>query len=192
MNKIITILFLCLALTGFAQNKKDVKKYKLKSVTETLTTTENGKEITYIESVTLFNADGKEVSATEYNSDKSIKRQETTTYDKDGNKTQETILKTDQLSKVKVSYKRIAYKYNAAGDKIEETLYDSAGKIVKREVYGYNNLGQKNSVTVYDADGKIIKKQKITFNNKGLKLEKKTYDGSNNLISTKKYSYEYY
>jgi len=190
--KISFIILLCLVLSSFDESKKTVKKYKIKSLTETVTSSVNEKEITYTESVTTYNKEGKETSITEYNSNKTIKKQETTVYDNEGNKIQETILKTEEPQKTKVNYKRLVYKYNANNDRTEEIQYDVANKIQKRELFGYNNLGERNSVTVYDGDGKITKKQSINYSEKGLKTEKKTYDANNKLLSIKKYTYEYY
>ncbi|MFM7023092.1 MAG: hypothetical protein ACKOXB_08945 [Flavobacteriales bacterium] len=190
-------LYLCLFISllagsAWAQSKKDVKKYNIKSATETVTATINGKEITYVESVTTYNKEGKETSVTVNNPDGTLKKKESTTYNKEGKKTEKYEYKTKENAALTVN-KRVSYKYNAQGDKSEEVHYEgNTTKVIKREVYEYNSQGERVLETTYDSEGKVIKKEVVAFNAKGLKSEKKTYDSRNKLITIKKYTYEFY
>jgi hypothetical protein len=197
-SKCVYILFLTcvLSLGANAQGKKDVKKNKIKSITEIVTTTENGKEITYKAYYIAFNKDGEVTEETEYYSNGTIKKKETTKYDANDNKVEETFYqkknpKSDDESEALINQK-IVYKYNVHNDKVEEDEIDaSTGKIIKMQLFLYNSKGERNIEETYDANKKLIKKALFTYDSKGLKTEKKVYNANNVLEMTKKYVYEF-
>jgi len=84
------------------------------------------------------------------------------------------------------------YKYNAKNDKIEELEYDSSGKLVKKTTFDYDTNGNKTIELVYNSSDSLIKKIVYTYNNKKLKETKKTFNNSNNLESVKKYTYVFF
>src|SRR5436190_1261884 len=78
-------VFVLLCSITFAQNKKEVKKYKIKSGTETLTETIDGKEKTFTESFQKFDKSGNPTEEIEYNKDGTFKKNEKRTTDVNGN-----------------------------------------------------------------------------------------------------------
>ena len=194
---IYALFFFCvLGYSSFAQGKKDVKKYKIRSITEIVSTTENGQEITYKAYYIAFNKDGEIVEETEYYSNGTIKKKETFKFDANENKIEETFYqkknpKADSDSPGVVNLKTI-YKYNAHNDRVEEDEIDgSTGKITKYHIFQYNSKGERNIEETYDDDKKLLKKALFTYDNKGLKTEKKVYNANNVLEMTKKYVYEF-
>jgi hypothetical protein len=75
-----------LLLTGFycqASGKKDIKKNKVKALTETVTEVVDGKEKTYKKSYKKYDNDGNLLEDADYNADGSIKKKETFKYNSD-------------------------------------------------------------------------------------------------------------
>jgi hypothetical protein len=185
---------------SLAQGKKDIKKNKMKSMTEFQTITENGKEISHKAYYVAFNNNADVIEETEYNNNGSIKKGETTKYDVNHNKIEVTYFRQKEKKNPKTNSEPIeniniktVYKYNAHNDKTEEDEMDiTNGKLLKKHIYSYNNKGEKDLEETYNADKKMIKKETYIYNNKGLKVEKKTYNGNNELEITKKYVYEFY
>jgi hypothetical protein len=168
MKKIRLAFVLSLLFSNliFAQSKKDIKKNKIKSITEWNTKFQNGKEVSFKESFTVFDKNGRTIELTEYTKDGSIKKKESTKYDAYDNKVEENKYENDQNSNSsKEKTKKIIYKYNINNDKIEEEEYDGNGKLLKKSIYSYDN--------------------------KGLKVGKKTYVGDNVLETNRKYVYAY-
>lgn len=194
------ILINSFLLYSFAQGKKDVKKNKIKSITEYVTIIENGKEITYKTYYVVFNKNADIIEETEYNNNGTIKKSETIKYDVNNNKIEEThfeqkekkIPKNNSQPIENINIKTI-YKYNVHNDKTEESEFDiTNAKQLKKHIFSYNNKGEKDREETYNAENKMTKKETYYYNNKGLKLEKKTFNGNNELETTKKYMYEYY
>lgn len=197
---ISTCLFLCLFLNySFGQSKKDVKENKIKSVTEFVTFTENGKEITYKASYIAFNKKGEVIEETEFTKNGTIKKRETKKYDVNDNKTEETFFELKEKKtpkpapeKVEITNIRTVFKYNAHNDKIEIIELDvTNSKLITKQLFFYNNKGEKDKEETYNAENKIIKKATFFYNNKGLKTEKKNFNENNILELTKKYVYEF-
>lgn len=199
-NYIFTYLFICLFLNySFGQSKKDIKENKIKSVTEFVTVSENGKEITYKASYIAFNKKGDVVEETEFTKNGTIKKRETKKYDINDNKTEETLFELKEKKapktapeKVEITNLKTVLKYNAHNDKIEITELDATNsKLITRQLFFYNNKGEKDKEETYDAENRIIKKAVFYYNNKGLKTEKKNFNENNILEVTKKYVYEF-
>jgi len=183
------ILF-CVTSLSIAQSKKEIKKYKIKSITETISIMEKGKSIVYKDHYILFDKNGEIVEEIEYNRDGSVKKKQLVKYDNNDNKIEETSFHqgTKNPGDGKTNLK-IIYKYNANNDKTEEHEYDS-GKLVKRKIYSYNNKGERTLEEVYSAEGKLLRKAAFSYE-KGFKKEKKIFNGQNALEMTKTYAYEF-
>lgn len=185
---------------SFAQSKKDVKKNKIRSMTEFVTITENGKETTYKAYYIAFNKNADIIEETEYNSKGTIKKGETTKYDVNNNKIEETHFHQKEKKNPKNNSEEVeiiniktVYKYNAHNDKTEENELDiTNAKLVKRHLFTYNAKGEKNAEEIYNAEKKMVKKETYVYNIKGLKVEKKNFNGNNEVETTKKYVYEFY
>lgn len=201
LNFFLTIILVSSYLNAsFAQGKKDIKKNKMKTITEFVTVIENGNEISYKAYYVVFNKNAEIIEEIEYSSNGTIKKKETTKYDVNGNKVEETCFQQKERKNTKSSSEQIenvnvktVYKYNAHNDKIEEDEIDlTNAKLIKKHILSYNNKGEKNSEETFNSENKMIKKETFTYNNKGLKVEKKTNTENNILENTKKYVYEFY
>lgn len=189
------ISYVLLFTASYAQGKKDIKKNKIKSITEYVTITENGKENTYKAYYVAFNKNFEITEETEYNINGTIKKKLTAKYDSNENKTEETYFyqnkKNHKNEELPINIKTV-YKYNVHNDKVEENEFDgTSGALIKKQIYLYNNKGEKNAEETYDVDKKLIKKSVITYDNKGLKTEKKTFNENNAVESIKKYVYQF-
>ena len=188
MNR--TIILLIALLIGSAapcQNKKERKKYKIKSTTEWETTNVDGKSATYKTSYEEFDKAGRTVVKIEYAPDGGISGKYTAVYDNYGNKTTETEFDAGKKKDIKRTSR-----YNALKDKTEETEYNAGGEILKKTVFEYDANRNKISETETDAAGNILKKSLYTYNAKNLKTGKSTAPGSKKKDKSKKWDYVYY
>src|ERR1043165_4154008 len=136
---ILLFLFIALCGSSFAQSKKEVKKYKIKSCTETVTDYSDGKEKTRQDAYMKFDGNVNVLEEIEYNKDGTFKKKEAHKYNKNDDVTEEIIY--DEKGHVK---KKTIIEYNAANDKTAETTYDVSGKIIEKIQYGYNAKGDKS------------------------------------------------
>ncbi|MES2590703.1 MAG: hypothetical protein V4608_02375 [Bacteroidota bacterium] len=194
-NFFLVIVTLFSFASSYAQSKKDIKNNKIKSITEYVTITENGKENTYKAYYIAFDKNFEVTEETEYNSSGNVKKKSTAKFDANENKMEETYFyqnRKNQKNTDEIINLKTVYKYNAHNDKVEENEFDgTTGALIKRQIYLYNNKGEKSAEETYNADKKLIKKSTFTYDNKGLKTEKKTFNENNILESTKKYVYQF-
>lgn len=182
------------SIEASAQNKKEkkaIKTYGVKSVTENVTETINGKETTRKNCYTAYDKNANITAKEDYRKDGTLKHKETTKYDSKGNILEETIYDAaeNQLNPEK-NVKRVC-RCDKNDNRIEELEYDGNGKLITKTQYSYNGNGDKILEVVYDASAKLTKKFVYIYNAKGLKVEKKEYDGANTLLLVKKYQYEF-
>ena len=191
-NKIkITALLLCfISTSAFSQSKKDIKKLKIKSITETVTVYENEKSISYKLSFVSYTKNAKITEMTDYNRDGSIRRKETATFDEQGNKIEELIY--GSLESVVVTNRKTISKYNTDNNKTEDMEYDGKGKFIRSQKFTYDNYNNKKTETVFDAAGKINKKVTYRYDADGLRTERKEYNEKNILVLEKQYSYTFW
>lgn len=183
------VLSNCLCL--FSQSKKDVKNYRIKSLTEWITVTENGKEIKYKDTFTSWDKNGNMTMKAEYYRDGTIKKKETATFDSKGNKLDETFFEPKTAGEKTDKYERFTYKYDEDENKIEEVEYDASGKVLSKKASSYNSYGHKIAEVTFDGNGKATKKSTYLYNSKGLRVEKKDYNAANILLSVKTYEYTF-
>ena len=136
--KIISALILISPCVNysFAQGKKDIKKTKMKSMTEFVTTTENGKENTYKAYYVAFNKNSEIVEETEYNNNGSIKKGETTKYDLNNNKIEETHFNPEKHEIISVEEgeeNKILEEYQKGYSLYDKTVRPSKVKVGKGE-----------------------------------------------------------
>ena len=194
MKKIFLLLAFAFSLPSFSQNKKEkkaIKTYGIKSVTENVTENINGKEATRKDSYTAYDKNANVTLNEEYRKDGTLKHKETARYDSKGNKLEETVFDAAEIQPNGEKTLRHVCKFDSDDNKIEELEYDGAGKLLSKSQSSYNSNGDKVLEVVYDAAGKLTKKVVYLYNAKGLKVEKKEYDGTNTMISDRKYTYEY-
>src|SRR5438128_2614939 len=87
----VILISVLLTISSFAQNKKEIKKFKIKSITETLTETADGKEKTFTETFQRFTKDGDKTEDVEYNKNGTFKKKETAKYNKHNDETEKVI-----------------------------------------------------------------------------------------------------
>lgn len=177
----------------FAQSKKEIKAYKIKSTTETVTSFETGKEVTWKAEYDAYDKDGNTTEQTTWFTDGSVNRKELNKFNSKGDKVEEIVI--DNKAKVNTpdddKYKHVANKYNANGDKIEETYFDEKGVQIKKTVTTYNSKGDKTQELTTDAAGKQLKKITYTYDGKGLRTEKAVYGPGDKLLRKHKFTYTF-
>lgn len=156
-------LFLCLFVSAFcfndsfSQSKKEVKDNKIKSTTEDVTATENGKEITYKDSYITYDKNGNITEQTEYNKDGTIKNKLSMKYDNFKNKIEEIEYEGNTIKQKR------QFSYNTNGDKTVEVTFDAAGKLLKKEIYFYNNKGLRTEKKTYGSSNTLVETHKYTY-----------------------------
>ena len=191
---LIPILLMLSGVEASAQSKKEkkaIKTYGVKSVTENVSESINGKESTRKDSYTIYDKNANITLNEEYRKDGTLKHKETAKYDSKGNKLEETAWDAPEVTPNPEKYVKHVSKFDSDDNKTEELEYDAAGKLVSKSQYSYNSNGDKVLEVVYDPGGKLIKRVVYLYNSKGLKVQKKEYDGANTLISDRKYTYEF-
>lgn len=190
---VLTLLIaLSIAFNSTAQSKKEkkaIKMYGIKSVTESVSENINGKETTRKDSYTTFDKNANITYNEEYKKDGTLKHKESTKYDSKGNKIEEIIFDIADSNPEKNIKK--TYKYDSEENKIEESEFDETGKLLKKIISNFNESNEKVSEIEYNGTGKIIKKIVFAYDSKGLKAIKKELDASDKVISTRTYKYEF-
>lgn len=151
---LLACLVFMVSLGSFAQSKKEVKKFHIKSVTEV--DTENGKTIN--DGKTTFNKDGLVIEKVIYNKEGAIKVIYRYKYNANHDEIEEAIYTGLNLLKEKTTKT-----YNALGEKVEEWLYDGNLKLVKKYTYTYNRQGLKVERKTFDATGQMIAVRKYNY-----------------------------
>ena len=185
------LFFVFLTFSQTKKEKKNIRTYAVKSVTENVTEILNGKEVVRKDAYTLYDKNANIILNEEYRKDGSLKHKETAKYDSKGNKLEETSWDAAETQPNPEKYIKHVSKFDSDDNKMEELQYDANGKLVGRNQYSYNTKGDKVLEVSYEASGKLVKKTVYSYNSKGLKVEKKEYDASNTLISDRKYMYEF-
>ena len=154
----ITCLLVFMSSITFAQKKKTLKEYDIKSITETITNIENGKSYTTKESSITLYKNGNPIIEIKYNKDGSIKKKTITKYDEKKNRIEE--IDYDGAGKI---VSKQTYIYNSKGDRSIDMEYDANNVLVKKEVYSYDNKGFKTEKKVYNGNTILLKTHKYTF-----------------------------
>lgn len=192
MKHFSLVVLLLVSLAAFCQSKKEkkaIKTYGVKAVTETVTETVNGKEVTRKDAYTAFDKNANVVLNEEFRKDGTLKHKETAKYDSKGNKLEESVWDAAELQPTPEKYFRYVCKYDSDDNKTEEQSYDASGKLISKSQFSYSTSGKVESV--YDPAGKLLKQIVLMYDSKGLKKEKREYDGAKVLLSTRKYQYEF-
>jgi hypothetical protein len=158
-KKLFLLAALCVITTIVsAQSKKDIRENKIVSETSTISITENGKEIIYKDSFTVYDKQGNIIEQTDYNKEGGIKRKETNKYNANKDKTEEVVFDGKDKTTIKTTFF-----YNSNDQKIGEIEYDGTGKILKQSMITYNANGFKTEKKTYDANKKLISIKKFTY-----------------------------
>ena len=187
MKKGILALGIVLLSTGLSlgQSKKEIRKFKIRSASTTITETVNGKETTRNDSYEKYDAEGNVIEEVAYNKDGSTEKKITRKFNKAGDITEES--KFNGKGELQ---SRTVTVYNDSGNKTSEQTFDGNGKMTEWLKFGYNDLQEKLFELSLDEKGKPIKKSLYVYDKNGLRTEKKTYNSKEELISVKKYTYK--
>jgi hypothetical protein len=154
----LIILFVSITNLGFTQSKKEIKKYDIVAVTETITEVVDGKEITRNDSYKKFDKDGNVLEEVNYDKYGKLQERIVRIYDRFDNKTQEITFDATNRQ-----IKRETYKYDEMGDKNEEVEYNAKNLVVSRSVFITDRRGLKSEKKVYDSKGKLIQTKKYRY-----------------------------
>ncbi|MFN8417112.1 MAG: hypothetical protein U0U66_12340 [Cytophagaceae bacterium] len=184
MKYCISLILSIVFLSTFAQDDKDVKKFRIK--TRTVVSTEldedgNSKEK---KKVNIFDSQGNLIEEQSYKSG-SLDKKETYKY-VSGNCVEHCIYSSDGSLK-----KKETYKYDSFGKKIEEATYNGSGTLTSKTEIVYNAFGEKQSITKYDGKGTVVEKTVFTYDAKGLIKEKVVTDSKGKVIEKKVYTYTF-
>ena len=170
---------------SFGQSKKEIRKFKIRSTTSTITETVNGKDVTRTDSYEKYDADGNVIEEVSYNKDGGVEKKVTRKYNKAGDVTEES-----KFNGKGEPQSRTVTVYNDSGNKTSEQTFDGTGKMTEWYKFGYNDLQEKIFELSLDEKGKPIKKSLYIYDKNGLRTEKKTYNAKEELVSVKKYTYK--
>jgi hypothetical protein len=154
-KKSIILIFIVFSfLVLYSQSKKEVKKFKIKSVivSETIGTK------TVFESKTVFDKNGETMEEVNYNKDGEVK----STHKFKRNSEGDVIEETEYDSKNALKERR-EVKYNSMGEKSEEYFYGADSKLIKKHSFTYNKFGLKTERKVFDASNKLIALKKYQY-----------------------------
>lgn len=157
MRSLAVVLLLFVLSTGFAQKKKEIKKYGIRLITVNETT--QGKTIP--DSKSGFDSNGNLVEEVKYNKEGALKSTVRYKYNKSG----DVIEESEYDEKNNLKEKRMT-KYDALGQKTEELTINAAGVQIKKEVFVYDSRGLKIEKRIYDSTNNLITTKK-TFYSKG-------------------------
>lgn len=190
---IFAVLLFSGMATGYAQSKKEIKALKIKTATETVTSWESGKEVSWKSEYKAFDREGNTTERVEYNTDGSVKRKELNKFNAKGDKAEEIIIDNSGNKKPENEdkYKHAVYRYNAKGDEIEDLRYDEKGTLIRKTVTSYNSKGDKIMEITTDGSGKVLKKTINSYDSKGLRTERSIYDAADKLLKKHKFTYTY-
>jgi hypothetical protein len=186
MRIFIFLLPVLLAVHAFAQSKKDIKKYGIKSITTENLEMVNGQEKKFTDSYERFDSNGNVTEKKEFAKDGSFKSHESYKLNKNGLPV-ETLVYNEKGA---VISKTITV-YDDEDSKKEEIVYTGTGQLTERTKFIRNSRGEKTSEMTYNAEGKLIRKTVFSYDKNGMRTEKKVYDGNDKLISAKKYIITY-
>lgn len=185
MYRLILLGFLTFCtLLSWAQSKKSVVKNRIRTSTEISSKIENGETIEKKE-LSSFDGNGNRTDEEVYVNDK-LQKKESYKYNKAGEIIEHVVYQTDGSIK-----KKVTKKYNSSGDVVEEESYNGQGQLKKKEVSAYNAFGEKVSEITYDGTGNLHEKALYKYDGKGLKTERLTYDAEGRLVGKKTYSYTF-
>lgn len=189
---LIVLIFSCFSVSIYSQSKKEkkaIKTWGIKSITEMVTENVNGKDATRKDAYSTFDKNGNTTYSEEYKKDGTLKHKESNKYDSKGNKIEEVIFE-DADNSLEKNYKK-TFKYDTEENKTEESEFDINGKLLKKTQYTYNANGEKVAEAEFNGLGKVTKKTVYAYDSKGLKAVKKEFDANDKVISTRTYQYEF-
>jgi hypothetical protein len=153
------LFLLTLSLSaGYAQSKKEIKKYDIQATTITLTDYVDGKELARTDSYEKYDKHGNVLEEINYDKAGRIKEKIVRKFNRFDDKVEEVTVDADnrQLS-------REVYQFNELGEKVGELKYDSKNTLVSRAVYTLDRRGLKTEKKTYDPKGTLLQLKKYKY-----------------------------
>jgi len=132
-----------------AQSRKEVRKYQIRALTETVA--DSAGSTPYKAAYRRFDKAGRTAEWIEYHPDGTVERRTAYTYDAAGELKEETQYRGDGSIR-----QRIACDYSARGEKTSERRFDAAGNLVRRTEYRYDRNGLKTERKTFDGGGRLL------------------------------------
>jgi hypothetical protein len=179
MKQLITLcLFICFHTIAIGQSKKQVREYKIKSVSETKVSYENGTESSrYIREKLAWDAKGKLILEERFQQDGSLQYRETFLYKGD-----KLIEETQEYPKKKRSSDKSEYLKTVntfkGEDKVIEEDFDRDNNVIVKRISTFNRFGDKIEEIEYSPKDEILSKTTFQYDKRGLKTEKLTTDAA--------------
>jgi hypothetical protein len=85
---------------------------------------------------------------------------------------------------------RIIYKYDAKGNQLESSDYDSDGNLIDRYNYKYDANGNEVENSSYDSNGRLENKYTTKYDANGNIVERNEYDSDGNIVSKSTHKYD--
>lgn len=155
---LFSFCFFCFCPSFFAQEKKEIKKNKIKSIT--VTQTANGKTLS--DGKTIYDESGEVIEEVQYTKEGGLKKITKFKLNNLGK-----VVEEEEYNAKKILVEKRILKYTADGKKSEEQVFNSQQKLIKKHSYKYDSQGIKTERVTVDDTGKIklIKKYNCQFNN---------------------------
>ncbi len=160
MRALFFSILIVFTIGVYGQSAKQAKQYKIKTKTVVKTIEENGKQISFTETVETFNKNGKTLSKTEYSKSGKVKNEKKYKYDNFGN-----VIEESEKDTKDGTHFIITYTYNADGNKITETKKDAAGNLIEKSTFGYDVRGLRTEKKEFDQLNKLKSVRKTTYEN---------------------------
>jgi hypothetical protein len=186
MKKQITLflILLIVPIISEAQSRREISKWKIKSITSTVTEVKNGEQITYKNTYWAFDKNGNKIEALEFDKKGQPKKTESFIYNKYNKVAEHLIFNADGTIK-----KKELKKYDSLARLVEELTVDENGKEIEKKLITYNANGDKTEV-IHHKKGDFTKTV-YNYDKNGLKTSKETFDSKGNLLFSKKLEYQY-
>ncbi|MEA5260468.1 hypothetical protein VB264_21910 [Arcicella aquatica] len=160
MKTTITILCLILSAQLFGQSKKDLKKYRVKNITEIIVDVSGGKETKRTDVQKKLDDNGNVIEEINFDKKGNIQTKTLNKYNSEKDKVEEIVQDANgkQIS-------REVYKYDINGEKKEEWKYNELNTLEAKQIYTIDSKGFRTERKTIDAQGKTIQIKKYIYGN---------------------------
>ena len=185
------LLLITASISSFAQSKKQIREYNIRSVTETVMLFENGvQKETYKSLLMSWDKKGNLVEEAAWNRDGSVKYREIRLFDGEV-ETEETLeYPAGKRPSEKPLFRKTVSKY-ADGNRTEQQIFDKEGKLDETTTFTYNGMGDKTGEIVTDAAGQKTGYNTYEYDKKGLRVLKEEFKGDGTVKKKTTYVYTF-
>lgn len=185
----ILLIFFCAFIVNFsfAQSKREISKYNIKSATVTVEEPNQKGELSKrTDRILEWDKKGNLTREFEYSKDGKVKKGVERKYNSSGDITEEK--NYDEKGNLD---EKIVSSYDRLNQKAEEIIYNGKDEIKGIIKFEYNGFGELISETATDKNGNLLTKSFYKYDNKGLRTERKTINNKDEIISIRTYNYQF-